>query len=119
MNQHKPSSHQSVDESMAKFEGRSTLKQYMPLKPIKRWIDFETGYLWQFELYQGKGEERPQDLTVGEHVVISRFVKVEGSQIFFDNFFTTTEQLEQVSEKNLLAAGRLSSNRKGVSVEIK
>ncbi|KAF2889398.1 hypothetical protein ILUMI_16775 [Ignelater luminosus] len=30
------SSHQSIDESMAKFKGRSSLKQYLPLKPIKR-----------------------------------------------------------------------------------
>lgn len=26
----------SVDESMIKFKGRSTLKQYNPIKPIKR-----------------------------------------------------------------------------------
>jgi hypothetical protein len=29
---------QSIDESMAKFKGRSSLKQYLPLKPIKRGI---------------------------------------------------------------------------------
>lgn len=29
---------QSIDKSMAKFKGRSTLKQYVPLKPIKRGI---------------------------------------------------------------------------------
>ena len=27
---------QSIDESMVKFKGRSTMKQYMPQKPIKR-----------------------------------------------------------------------------------
>ena len=32
------SSHQSIDESMVKFKGRSALKQYLPLKPIKRGI---------------------------------------------------------------------------------
>lgn len=30
------SSSQSIDESMILFKGRSSLKQYMPLKPIKR-----------------------------------------------------------------------------------
>lgn len=32
----KNSSSQSIDESMILFKGRSSLKQYMPLKPIKR-----------------------------------------------------------------------------------
>nr|CAH7713898.1 unnamed protein product [Callosobruchus chinensis] len=36
MNCYKPSKNQSIDESMIRFKGRSTLKQYMPQKPIKR-----------------------------------------------------------------------------------
>ena len=32
------SSHQSIDESMVKFKGRSVLKQYSPLKPMKRGV---------------------------------------------------------------------------------
>ncbi|GBM15863.1 Chimeric ERCC6-PGBD3 protein [Araneus ventricosus] len=32
----RPSKCQSIDESMVKFKGRSSLKQYMPKKPIKR-----------------------------------------------------------------------------------
>lgn len=31
-----PSRQLSIDESMVKFKGRSSMKQYMPLKPIKR-----------------------------------------------------------------------------------
>jgi len=46
----------AVDESMIKFKGRSTLKQYVPNKPIKRgykvWslVD-QKGYLWNFDIY--------------------------------------------------------------------
>lgn len=48
---------QSLDESMAKFKGRSSLKQYMPLKPIKRGIkiwercDSKSGYAYDFNIY--------------------------------------------------------------------
>ena len=54
------SPYQAVDESMAKFKGRSSLKQYMPLKPIKRGIKFwercdsDTGYIYDLNIYQGK-----------------------------------------------------------------
>lgn len=46
----KPGKYQSVDESMIKFKGRSSMKQYMPQKPIKRgfkaWIrSDESGYI--------------------------------------------------------------------------
>lgn len=50
----------SIDESMIKFKGRSSCKQYFPLKPIKRgfkvWslCDSETGYLYKFDIYCGK-----------------------------------------------------------------
>jgi len=31
-----PSGHLSINESMIAFKGRTTMKQYMPMKPIKR-----------------------------------------------------------------------------------
>ena len=46
----------SIDESMIKFKGRSSLKQYLPLKPIKRgykvWClcDSITGFLFNFQI---------------------------------------------------------------------
>ncbi|XP_054729306.1 piggyBac transposable element-derived protein 4-like [Anastrepha obliqua] len=51
---------QSIDECMAKFKGRSSLKQYMPMKPIKRgvkiWLrcDAKTGYTYDLNVYTGK-----------------------------------------------------------------
>lgn len=57
-----PSSFVTVDESMIKFKGRSVLKQYMPLKPIKRgykvWClaDSVTGFIIAFVIYTGTRE---------------------------------------------------------------
>ncbi|KAH7982303.1 hypothetical protein HPB52_003911 [Rhipicephalus sanguineus] len=72
------SSHLAVDESMILFKGRSSMKQYMPMKPkIKRgykvWslADSETGYLLKFQLYEGKSAQKPDDVTLGEHVVLT------------------------------------------------
>lgn len=54
-----PTREQSVDESMIKFKRRSSLKQYIPDKPIKRGYKVWTladahGYVCQFQVYEGK-----------------------------------------------------------------
>ena len=50
----------TVDEAMIPFKGRSSIKQYMPNKPIKRGIkvwalaDAKTGFVSSFDVYTGK-----------------------------------------------------------------
>ena len=54
----------AVDEAMIKFQGRSSLKQYMPLKPVKLgikvWVlaDSNNGYFSKLQVYTGK-EDSP------------------------------------------------------------
>ena len=56
---HEPSQQLSVDEAMVRYKGRSSLKQYMPKKPVKRgfkiWClcDANGGYLQKFQIYTG------------------------------------------------------------------
>lgn len=65
---------QSTDECMIKFKGKSTLKQYMPIKLVKRgfkvWAraDSLTGYLHQFQVYTGKTENVESEL--GSNVIM-------------------------------------------------
>ena len=55
-----PDKNISIDEAMIPFKGRSSLKQYMPMKPIKRgikvWVraDANNGYVLAFEVYTGR-----------------------------------------------------------------
>ncbi|XP_018576377.1 piggyBac transposable element-derived protein 3-like [Anoplophora glabripennis] len=69
-----PSKHQSIDESMIRFKGRSFLKQFMPLKPIKRgykvWVrSDENGYVCQFQIYVGKINYQPEK-DLGQRVIL-------------------------------------------------
>lgn len=88
----------SVDESMIKFKGRSTLKQYNPMKPIKRgyklWcIADQKGYILKFSVYQGKNETLEhefENFNLGERIVL-KLTKPYWKQsrlVFFDNYFT-------------------------------
>ena len=51
-----PMEHLSIDESMIRFKGRCSFKQYNPMKPIKRgyklWcVADNCGYVYKFEIY--------------------------------------------------------------------
>ncbi|KAL1425610.1 hypothetical protein MTO96_019037 [Rhipicephalus appendiculatus] len=121
-----PSSYQAIDESMIAFKGRSSMKQYLPMKPIKRGYkvccraDSKTGYLLQFEVYEGKNASRPANQSLAEHVVLSLSENVKpGTQLFFDNYFTCTKLMETLAERSILAAGTVRTNRKDLPVELK
>ena len=57
-----PREYLSIDESMIKFKGRSSMKQYNPMKPLKSGFKLwcmadDEGYIYKFEIYTGKNEE--------------------------------------------------------------
>ena len=60
----------TIDDSMIKFKGRSSIKQYLPLKPIKRgykvWClcDPITGYLFNYQIYGNRKDEHGK-LSIG------------------------------------------------------
>ena len=88
-----PNRESSIDEAMVPYKGRSSLKQYMPKKPVRRglkvWMraDSINGYVSQFQVYIGRetsaeslGARVVKDLTKHHH-------------IFCDNFFYQCEAL--------------------------
>lgn len=71
-----PSRYLAVDKSMIAFTGRTIMKQYMPLQPIKRgfkvWVIAcsVTGYMLGFDIYTGKSAESEVNIGLGEKVVL-------------------------------------------------
>lgn len=115
---YRPSSFLTVDESMVKFKGRSSLKQYQPLKPIKRgfkvWClaDSMTGYVTSFNVYTGKSNS---DSPLGETVVLNLTKDVrEESLVTFDNFFTSVDLLEKLLARKVFSCGTVKGTRKNL-----
>lgn len=115
---YKPSSFVSVDESMVPFNGRSAIKQYMPLKPVKRgykvWCiaDAKTGFMFKFRIYTGKSDSVEGE-SLGEKVVMNLTTNVRaGSLVVFDNFFSSVPLLEKLHARNLFSCGTVRSTRK-------
>jgi len=115
----------SIDEAMIKFKGRSSIKQYQPLKPTKRgykvWVLAEstTGYVYNFEIYTGKDEQRR--LSLGEHVVMSLIdgIDLKNRQLFFDSYFNSLQLLYKLRREKVSATGTIRSDRKYFPIELK
>jgi hypothetical protein len=107
----------SIDESMILFKGRSSLKQYIPMKPIKReyklWYQADqNAYISDFEIYEGKNEkieEEFREFGLGERVVLS-LTKPDWNQhkiVYADNYFMSITLLEKLRLKNTLGCGTI------------
>ena len=120
-----PSKHVAVDEAMIKFQGRSSLKQYMPMKPIKRgikvWVlgDSTNGYFSRFDVYTGRQENR--EVGLGEHVVkkLTDDIKHKNHHVYFDNFFTSAKLLEDLERDGIYGCGTARKDRRGFPPSLK
>ena len=121
-----PHATNSIDEAMIPFKGRSALKQYIPLKPIKRGIkvwtraDAENGYVSQFQVYLGK-VRGTVERHLGERVVkdLTRPLIGRNFTIYCDNFFTSAKLFEDLLSDSIYACGTLRSDRLGYPDEFR
>ena len=73
-NSYQPHQQMAVDEAMILFKGRSSIKQFMPLKPIKRgckaWCacDYLNGFMYNINMYTGRSVGPGED-GLGSRVV--------------------------------------------------
>ena len=115
----------AVDEAMIKFTGRSTLKQFMPMKPVKRGIkvwalaDSHNGYFHKFQVYTGK--EGSGEKQLGQRVVkdLTQHLKGKNQHVFFDNFFTSERLLCDLAEDDIYVCGLARKDRRGFPPTLK
>ena len=115
----------SVDEAMVLFKGRSSMKQYMPLKPIKRgykvWClcDAINGYTYNIQVYTGASDGSNED-TLGSRVVknMVRPIKGRGHHVYMDKFFTSISLAKDLLDDTFMI-GTARSGRKGWPLVLK
>ena len=113
-----PTEHQSVDEMLVPFKGRSLLKQYLKGKPkkwgFKIWVRASVhGYVHCFELYEGaKTDTRSELGPVGDTVVrLCHGTDKKNHKLFIDNLFTSIPLLENLKAQDILVVGTVRLNR--------
>ena len=123
---YKPHKDVSVDEAMIPFKGRSTLKQYLPKKPIKRGIkvwglaDAHIRYISVFQVYTGKTGNSVEK-GLGSNVVKTLCKPYENTyrHIYFDNYFISANLMIDLAKMGLYGCGTLRRNRKGFPQSLK
>ena len=73
--EYRPKQNSSMNEAMVGFKGQLSMKQYLPLKPVKRGIkiwecpDSSNGYVCNLQGYTGKQDGDITEQGLGYHVV--------------------------------------------------
>ena len=116
----------AIDEAMVKFKERSSLKQYLPKKPVRRgfkiWMraDYDSGYVSKFEVYEGKKSNKVEKGLVGSVVLrLTEEIHKRYHHIYFDNFFTGVELMLNLLRCGTYSCGTMKSDRKGFPSTLK
>ena len=101
------------------------MKQYMPLKPIKRgykmWClcDATNGYAYNFTMYTGASDNPSNDsLSSGVVQDLVEPLYWRNHHVYMDNFFSSLELAKKLAEKNTYKIGTMRTNRKGWPAEL-
>ena len=124
LSSYSPHRENAIDEAMIKFKGRSSLKQYLPKKPIKRsfkvWVraDSITGYICDVEVYTGPEGSTGKDLRSKVVKKLSRPLVGGKYHLYFDNFFSSVQLFEDLLDDDLYACGTFRRDRKGIPAAV-
>ena len=114
---------EDVEDNDSDTPPPSSLKQYMPMKPIKRGIkvwalaDSHNGYFHYFQVYTGK--EGSGEKHLGQRVVknLTKHFRGKNHHVVFDIF--TREQLLCDLAADIYACGTAQKNRRGFPPSLK
>ena len=131
---YKPTHDLSMDESCCPWKGRLRFKVYNPRKPARFHIklfqmcEATSGYIIGFSIYTGKNSCvdnticADEDCTTTTKLVMTLAnecdVLDKGYRIYFDNYYTSPELLEELLARNTSSCGTVRSNRKGLPVAV-
>ena len=119
----------SIDESLMLHKGRLSWKQYIPLKRARFRLKFymlcesDTGYIWNYILYTGKGMILSPDFNkenLTSQIVLSLIQPLlnKGYCLTADNFYMSPDLCDKLISFKTDSYGTVRVNRKDVPKEM-
>ena len=111
---------------MVKHNGRLSMKQFMPMKPVKRGIkvwecaEASSGFVCDFQVCTGKRQDGVTEKNLGYlvvHDLTQNFIG-KNHHIFCDNFFTSVSLPEDLLNDNNYLCGTTRAIRKDFPKEL-
>jgi hypothetical protein len=110
-----------VDEQVVPYKGKSSIKQYNPMKP-KKWgfkiyvLSGVDGLVHNFEIHTGPIDVCPgqPDLKASGNIVMNLLVNVprqKWHKLYFDNWYTSLELVKSLFTQGIACVGTVRSNR--------
>ena len=109
---------------MIPFKGRSTLKQYMPQKPVRRGIkilalaDAMNGFVSMFQVHTGKQANTAEKGLGANVTTLTKLYTNTFRHVHFDNF-TGVGLLLDLRESGLYGCDTIRTKRKGFPQQLK
>ncbi|KAK4309138.1 hypothetical protein Pmani_000613 [Petrolisthes manimaculis] len=120
----KPFQDLCVDESLMKWRGRLSFRQFLPLKRhrfgVKMFVlcDCDSGYISDFIVYTGKDTAIVEDLQLGVSGSVVKTLLTPHLQkahiVYVDNWYTSPNLLHYLLNENTGACGTVRANRKNM-----
>ena len=129
---YKPGQNISLDEACCPFKGRLRFKVYNPRKPKRFHIklfqacESQSGYIIGFEIYTGKNLMSCSHTATVLDTECTRTTKLvhglleelnlldRGHHVYFDNYYSSPELLEELLYRETYCCGTVRSNRRGL-----
>ncbi|KAJ8978049.1 hypothetical protein NQ317_017594, partial [Molorchus minor] len=119
-NSYKPSRCQAIDESMIRFKGIISFRQYMQIKPIKRgykmWVRAnQSGFVSQFQLYTDSRGNKPRKRVVFD---LTRQLVGKNHEVYMDNFFNSVALQLNLQKDRIYSCGTARKDRKWFPMDL-
>ncbi|GFR13151.1 piggyBac transposable element-derived protein 4 [Trichonephila clavata] len=112
----------SLDESLMKFKGRLSYKQFNPSKRARFGIKFykicesKSGYCSGFKIYTGNDKDIETSVSASESIVMKMVEPFlgKGYTLFLDNWYSSPQLYLNLLKKKMNVIGTVRSNRKNM-----
>ena len=112
----------AIDESLVKFKGRVSCKQFNPSKRARFGIKFyklcesASDYCYNFKIYSGN-DKTNLDYSASETVVMELLHSIldKGHTLYIDNWYSSTKLFPTLVRNGTNVLGTVSCNRKNMT----